>query len=45
MNIEKDGLIKFDYVSETAHTTYDKNIVKDNVIKDKNKEKCIIKIY
>ena len=41
MNIEKDGLIKFDYVSEAAHTTYDTVIVKADVITDKNNAKCI----
>ena len=45
MNIEKDGLIKFDYVSETAHTTYDTVIVKADVITDKNNAKCIFRFY
>ena len=43
--MEKDGLIKFDYVSETAHTTYDTVIVKADVITDKNNAKCIFRFY
>ena len=45
MNIEKDGLIKFDYVSEKANTTYDEVIVKADVITDKNNAKCIFRFY
>lgn len=42
---EKDGLIKFDYVSEKANTTYDIIIVKADVITDKNNAKCIFRFY
>lgn len=42
---EKDGLIAFDYESETAKTTYDKVIVKADVITDKNDAKCIFRFY
>ena len=41
----KDGLIKFDYVSEVAHTTYDTVIVKADVVTDKNNAKCIFRFY
>lgn len=43
--MEKDGLIKFDYISEIAHTIYDIVIVKADVITDKNNAKCIFKFY
>ena len=43
--MEKDGLIKFDYVSEKANTTYDSVIVKADVITDKNNAKCVFRFY
>lgn len=43
--MEKDGLIKFDYVSEKANTTYDAVIVKADVITDKNNAKCVFRFY
>lgn len=43
--MEKDGLIKFDYVSEKANTTYDTVIVKADVITDKNNAKCVFRFY
>lgn len=42
---EKDGLIKFEYVSEKANTTYDSVIVKADVITDKNNAKCVFRFY
>ena len=43
--MEKDGLIKFGYVSEKANTTYDSVIVKADVITDKNNAKCVFRFY
>ena len=43
--MEKDGLIKFDYVSEKANTTYDTVIVKADVITNKNNAKCVFRFY
>ena len=40
---EKDGLIAFDYKSESAKATYDKIIVKADVITDGDKAKGIFK--
>ena len=40
---EKDGLIAFDYKSESAKATYDKVIVKADVITDGDKAKGIFK--
>lgn len=41
----KDGLIKFDYVSENANTVYDTVIVKADVMTDKNNAKCVFRFY
>ena len=43
--MEKDGLIKFGYVSEKANTTYNSVIVKADVITDKNNAKCVFRFY
>lgn len=43
--MEKDGLIKFDYVSEKANTIYDTVIVKADVITHKNNAKCVFRFY
>lgn len=40
---EKDGLIAFDYKSESAKATYDKVIIKADVITDGDKAKGIFK--
>ena len=43
--MEKDGLIKFNYFSQKAHTVYDTIIVKADVITNKNNAKCIFRFY
>lgn len=43
--MEKDGLIKTNYVSEKANTTYDTIIAKADVVINKNNAKCIFRFY
>ena len=42
---EKDGLIAFDYESETAKTTYDKVIAKADVLISGHNAKGIFRLY
>lgn len=42
---EKDGLIAFDYESETAKTTYDKVIAKADVLINGHNAKGIFRLY
>lgn len=42
---EKDGLLAWDYVSESAHTTYDKVIAKADVLISGYNAKGIFRLY
>ena len=42
---EKDGLLAWDYVSESAHTTYDKVIAKADVLISGHNAKGIFRVY
>ena len=42
---EKDGLIAFDYVSESAHTTYERVIAKADVLISGHNAKGIFRVY